>query len=207
MGQFVLEHLSEDEGFDLCVRGPREVGHARREVTKRLGEEVSRYRGILDADALLRFTSAAAAAWFDNVPSEFVAKLKKDPEFAHHARGDRDLSQSSGRCRAGPDRTDREQEIEPIDHPGRDLFDLLDEDCITELFPDYPGHVKAKEEWECEVEQRGEALREEWLRTRFGITVDPDPCEVVVRMRASGRIPGEIRSVIDACERLALGVS
>lgn len=169
---------------------------------------VSRYKGVLDAEALLRFTAAKAAVWFDNLPTEFVARLKNEPEYALEARGDQSLSSE---CRAAADLTlaarQRELEIEILEHPGQDVFDLLDEDAVREQFPEFPGHQEAAEAWRAEAERKGRKAgeRKSFLFERFKVELSPASCRAIAEnMRATGRRPTALVSVIEACERLAL---
>lgn len=107
---------------------------------------VSRAQGILDADVLLRYSTAKVAAWFDNVPEELLRRLKAEPGFADEVRGDKRTYTPETRHMAELLQTARAAgtDIEPIPHPEQDVFDLLDEDVVRELYPRFPGHRAAR---------------------------------------------------------------
>jgi hypothetical protein len=165
---------------------------------------VGRAKGMLDAEVMLRLTAAPAAAWFDNVPTEFVDRLHREADFALAAAKDRsDPSERRDMARLVRSATKQGRRVEPIPHPGKDVFDLLDERTIIELFPDFPGHSAARKAW-SDSGGRGGGWKD-FYRARFSTPVTEDSCRTIAEsMRARNRIPESLTGVLEHCQRLAM---
>ena len=105
--------------------------------------------GLVEAETLLRFTSARVAVWLDNVPADVLNRMRVDPEFAATVKSNNQKKYGSEeKTMADLLLTARAlgRQIEPLPHPGADVFDLLDEATIRQAHPSYPGHAVAAEE-------------------------------------------------------------
>jgi hypothetical protein len=165
----------------------------------------SRASGVLTAETLLRFTTAAGAVWLDNVPTAMAERLGRDLQFAHELRADK---KADPEARAAADLRltahQLEREITILPHPGTDIFDLLDEDVIRLNFPLFPGHSVAREEALRERKRSGMHWKPFYLE-RYEIDVDVPTLRLLAEgMRGSGAVPNAVRDVVNTCEMLAL---
>lgn len=164
----------------------------------------SRAVGILEAEVLMRFTSAPAAVWLDNVPAEVIAKLKSDREFALQAEkyDKNDEVRTMAKLLLTAEKIGKE--VEPLPQPCTDVFDLLDEEILRDFYPNFPGHAAAVGLWRAEKERGGPKNRKKFYEQRFAIPADVEAFSRVARkMAEEGRRPAALQEVIDSCERLA----
>lgn len=95
-------------------------------------------------------------------------------------------------------------EVEALPHPGQDVFDLLDERVIKELFPHFPGHRVARHAAAAERTKSGLRFKEFYER-EYGIRMYAETYrQVALRMAAEGAVSPALTEVIERCERLAL---
>ncbi len=164
----------------------------------------SRRKGVLDAEVLLRFSTAKAAVCFDNVGETFLQRLRSEAQFAETARSDESLT-SEERSLADLELTARQfgRRVELVGHPGRDVFEILDDDAIRDCYPQYPGHTEEHRLWDLESRPQGEL--KEWRERTLGVPSTVEAYRLIAaRMAELDRRPPELARVIDACEMLAL---
>ena len=93
-------------------------------------------KGIIDAEILLRYSSAPAAAWLDNVSVDVADRLRANPGGAAEIARDRGGRSEEERALAQVVLTaykEADRSVEVLAHPGEDMFDLLDETVIQLL--------------------------------------------------------------------------
>jgi hypothetical protein len=145
------------------------------------------------------------------IPRGFLARLRAEPDFARHAAVDASLADER-RTLAKLVLTvaEQEKEIHPVGadgEPAKDVFDLLDEKVIGELYSEYPGHAEAHAAFEEAIVsgRMKRRDRKEFWRTEFGAPIDLESCtRIAKRMRERDRRPHELATVVEDCERLSL---
>lgn len=161
-------------------------------------------KGILEADALWRYTRVPVAVMFDNVPPEQVFELLKasndelkvietadkkqrPPEVGQMARLVR-LAREAGR------------DIHPVPNSGTDMLSLMNEDVLKDITDGkFPGHKKADEQWN----RHNKGSRDEFYKTRYGLEKRPDLFGRIADLMAErGDRPPELTAAIDFCTNL-----
>ncbi len=190
MDQVILETLFSDELRDAGVR-----------VVPLRGYKHAKAQAILET-TLLSMSLAKPAVWLDSVPRDYAEKLIANPEFARDESRKSNAREKEVLARIVVESHAAEREIFPVgpSSPGYDVFDLLDEKTIRDLFGrNFPGHEKARATWEERVAQG--AKQGDWKnfwRIEFGVPVDEASCrEIALQMRQSGRITEPLKEVVD----------
>ena len=170
----------------------------------------SRASALLDSP-LLSYTEAKVAVWLDNIPGAFLARLREDPEFAREA-AIREKDERKTLAKLVSQANEEEKEVQPVGADSghaADVFDLLDDEVTKELYPEYPGHAKARATWEEAMEGKWKkGQRKVFWEHKFKTPITVDSCrQIANRMQEQGsKPPPALSDVIKACERLALEV-
>jgi energy-coupling factor transporter ATP-binding protein EcfA2 len=169
----------------------------------------SRAVGIAEAETLLRFTTARVAVWLDNVPPDVLRRLKSDPAFTAEVKSNTARKYGSEeKTMADLILTARRhgRQVEPLPHPGIDVFDLLDEEAIRAHHPAFPGHAEARRRATAERERSGTKWKPYYAEA-FGVSLEADALGRVARtMRERGVDVAALDNVVLSCERLGLGI-
>jgi hypothetical protein len=167
----------------------------------------SRATGITQAEILFRFTTASLAVWLDKVPENVVGRLKADPSFAAEIRAHPKRYSPEAKTMADLVLSARAagREIEPIPHPGSDVFDLVNEDVVRSQYPKFPGHEAAKAAAEAARAASGTKWKA-FYREEYDIEVDAESlARIAVAMRQRNVVPHPaLAALIEICERLAM---
>lgn len=182
---------------------------------------VATMKGVANAteilhDPLVRFTSARIAALFDNLSDRDLEDIRacggskaRAParEAKAEVRNARNLVEAA--C-------DARRKIEIFGIPAQDVFDLLDDTCITQIAPDWPGHSKAQQAFEKVQDGRERsgkrASRSAGERKKYyerygrGLVSEPKCRQIAQAMVANEVLPKELVKVVGDLERLALEV-
>jgi AAA domain, putative AbiEii toxin, Type IV TA system len=162
----------------------------------------ARWRGLLEADALWRYTRVPVAVMFDNVSAERVRLLNE--------ASDEELRLIEGRAKEEGEvqdiarliRVGREtgQTIEPVPNSGTDITSFLDEQVLKELTDGkYPGHDAA----DAAYKKHNKGSRDEFMRKRYGLTKDVGTFQRAADLMAERGIrPAELAAAIDYCAKL-----
>lgn len=163
----------------------------------------SRASGVLDSEIVLRYSSAAVAVWLDRVPAELVADLLADAKAAISISNDKSKTpEIRTMAKLVATAAEHGREVAPVPHPGADIFDLLNEDAIRQLFPTYPGHEAAHRA----ADEAGIGFKQH-CQNAYGIRSDVAGLRrIAVEMvnRASPRHEA-FDTVIETCRTLTLG--
>lgn len=164
----------------------------------------SRASGILDVEILVRYNSAAIAVWLDRVPEEIVEELRSDPAAAIPLSTDRQQPQEVRTiAKVFAAANDRGRQVHAIPHPGDDLVDLLDEDVMGRLWPDFPGHKTAR----AEAEAAGATgqRRKTFYRETYGLPSEVRPLRDLAQAMVDSRapLPGAVVRLLEICTRIA----
>lgn len=162
----------------------------------------SRWQALLESDALWRFTTAPVAVMFDGIGPEAVAELDSasDDELAGISRDGgrpsalRDMaSLIRGLRRLG-------KTVHPVPNEGADILDLLDEESVRTVFPDYPGREEAEAAW---IKHGRKGSHDEFLKRRFGVEKRADEFEAIARhMVENGKSSPQLGAAIAFCQSL-----
>ena len=167
-----------------------------------------RASALLDAP-LLDVTEAKVAVWLDNIPAEYLERLRRDPGYARDAAV-KEKDERKTLAKLVVQACEQEKEIHPVGGASHapDVFDLLDDEAIEELFPDYPGHEAAQAKWADAMDQgRRKGERKAFWAQEFKTPINEETCRrIAERMRERGRSSPELTAVVENCERLALEV-
>jgi hypothetical protein len=170
----------------------------------------NRAAGVAEAETLLRFTAARVAVWLDNVPADVLQRMQIDPEFAATVKANKEKKYGSEeKTMADLLITAREhgRQIEPLPHTGTDVFDLLDDATIRQIYPQYPGHTIAVKERAAQREKGNTDWKRRYEKL-YGIDMRAQALEdIASRMRAEEVQPhADLENVVFTCERLSLEV-
>jgi hypothetical protein len=107
---------------------------------------VGRLHRVVEAEALFRYTAAGIRVLLDNAVAPVWPELQADPERLQKALGDKRHTevQALAQLLKTARQAEREADIEVLSIPESDMFFMLDESVLRELYPDYPGHAEAK---------------------------------------------------------------
>lgn len=161
----------------------------------------SRAPGILDAEIVIRYSSAAVAVWLDRIPAKDVADMLADPRSAIRIAKDKSKTpeiRTVGKLVAAA--AEHGSEVTPIPHPGGDIFDLLDEETIRQLFPAFPTHEEARRA----AEAVGMSQKQYYFNT-YGISFDVAGLRRIASDMVSNHAPrhGAFTTLIETCCALA----
>ncbi len=130
-------------------------------------------KGLLEVDALWRFTTAAVAVALDNIRSDALARAADGDEGAlrelRHANSSEE-EKALGNLLVQAARHGRELHV--LGHPGVDLIDALDPVGIRSAYGAYPeGHAEADAAWQASRERHGKnaGSRKAFYQDKFGI--------------------------------------
>ena len=174
------------------------------------GIVVSSFSGIgniteLLADPLLAFTAAKVAVLVDNVQREAAERLKRDRRYRKQALRDSGELGALARVLTAAERSGKE--VEPVPHPEKDIFDLLDDEALRTISPRWPGHEHADRELEGKPgRRRSGAARKDFYKNRYGLEVSAETCKIASQYMADRGIkPSALTDVIAQVQRLTFG--
>jgi hypothetical protein len=157
---------------------------------------------ILDGAMLMRYSGHEVVVVLDDLNELCAARLSVNADFRREARKSR-KAECENMARL----------LDAADHAGRrlkalrlgvaDVFELLDEQILEELFPDFPGHQAARDAYRRE-ERKGQNY---WgyLEDALGLPAKAvDTYERVAgEMRRRGRVPPLAETLVRQVETLA----
>lgn len=156
---------------------------------------------IVEGDVLLRYCAHRAAVVFDKLNAACVGRLRRDRAFRREVYG-----KASTECKNmvqlldAADRVERVLTPLPLEAP--DMFDLLDDEVLRELFPSWPGHAEAQLAYGLERPRD----KSYWKHLRDGYGAGKEVATLAaaaVRMRELGRVPTVLEALVEQAERLA----
>jgi AAA domain, putative AbiEii toxin, Type IV TA system len=157
---------------------------------------------ILDANVLLRYTTAIVAVALDDLSAAETLRLQTDDAYLNQSLKAKKLTLKE-MAKLIKTAKLHGRHIEAYGIPGYDIFDLLDEGVLTTLYPEFPGHKEAAAE---HAKHGGKLARKTFYRKRYKIPQGVEKLYVPVadRMAELGRVPLALRELIDEVERYAL---
>jgi hypothetical protein len=161
------------------------------------------WKGILEADALWRYTHVPVAVMFDNVPPERVEQMTavSNEELEALAKSNSEANELKDMARLLRAAREYGRRIHAVPNPAPDMLSHLDEGVLRELYPDFPGHAEAEVRWR----RHGKGGRDNFFRDRFGIAKTPEAFERIVElMLVRGCKPTALLETIRFCSQLAL---
>jgi hypothetical protein len=116
----------------------------------------AKLEGVSTAEVLLRFTTAPVALLYDNVAPELVNAVRDDAGFRERVRHSttREFQELRWIAHLYSTTEAHRRPVTALSLRAKDIFDLLDEEAIRQLFPDFPGHTRANAEWEIACEHK-----------------------------------------------------
>jgi hypothetical protein len=165
---------------------------------------VGRLHRVVEAEVLFRYTSARIRVLVDNDVADFVPALRNDPdalEAALRQKKNTELQALAQLLRTAA-QAERDAELEVLSIPVPDMFFLLDDRIITELYREYPGHGQAESDWMEMRERSGQQIgRKRFRSERYGVPDDGGLySNVATLMRERNIFP---RPLADVFDRLA----
>ncbi len=163
----------------------------------------AKWQAVVESDALWRFTTAEVAVMFDKVSAEKITEMQlmsiEDLEGLPRARNEPEEIKTLALLVAAVRR--RGRTITPVANPLPDMLNHLDEPALKAVFPEYPGHEAAEQEWQ----RRKSGSRDKFLRDRYKIQKSVEAFERVAgAMAEQGIKPAGLVEVIERCAGLAL---
>jgi hypothetical protein len=201
-------------GVWLIVEGPTDVVVLRRLFAKELHQAgigvipmrgTARWQGILEADALWRYTRVPIAVMFDNVPAARVEELlvATDAELEAMRR-----SSSKGLSQEVRDMAhlivvarEHERPIRPVPNSGVDMLSHLDEGILGEITNGkYPGHDAADQEWS----RHNKGSRDDFYKLRYGLEKRPETfAQIADLMVDQNKTAPGLLAAVEYCAALA----
>lgn len=198
--QWVLETLFKDRLFAAGI-----------EVVP--VHSVGKMKAVAEAETLLKFKNAKVAVLADDLDEADIAELKQlipDTEATQAAIDDKGLKKRTEyyaivQLIKAAQVNRREVEIYGLGVP--DVFDLLDEDLIQARFKTFPGHSKARGDFEAEKRRGGPSNFKKFYKERYtgGQELTAGLIrEVADEMAERDSRPAELVELLDKVEKLAL---
>jgi hypothetical protein len=103
-------------------------------------------KGVVDAELLLRFTTATVGLLLDSLDREDAMRLTVDATYRKAVAARPHWSELREMARVVERAIANERGLVPFSIPTHDVFDLLDQDILKEQFPVFPGHMMAREQ-------------------------------------------------------------
>jgi hypothetical protein len=167
------------------------------------------WTGVLEADALWRYTRVPVAVMFDQVGPEQVSQLLKasDDELKTIEKQPKTQRPPEVGDMARLIRVAREngRSIDPVPNSGIDMLSHLDEDVLKEVSDGrFPGHEAAEAAWV----QYQKGSRDEFFKQRYGLQKRPELFERVAELMAARGLgsPG-LAAAVEYCAQLGDGTS
>jgi hypothetical protein len=161
---------------------------------------VFRFNGVIEAEALWRFTAATIAVLVDNDISASVERIRYDAEKREEARRQRNNVELQQIASFLETAMQAERDVEVLSISPFDMFGLLDEQILMERFPGFPGHSVAEQRWRQEQNDSAVTRRslKSYLRMECGVELDNGLFEKVSsEMLAAGIRPAELTEIVD----------
>jgi putative AbiEii toxin of type IV toxin-antitoxin system len=162
---------------------------------------VTRSGGVLDAEMLLRWSSAQICVMFDDLAQAELDELvaMSDGELRKASRKGKTERQYMARLMAEARRLARPMHVQGI--PVHDIFDLLDDPALHAVFPRWPGRARAR----AAQKREGEGVHPKDFREReYGIPKHEVFWYAQVADRMRDKPPRALDRVVRAAEQLAL---
>lgn len=158
--------------------------------------------GILEAEVLWRYTSAAIAVLVDNDIAKLASDFSSDASARSEGMRQRSNTELHAIAKLYESAAQAEKQIRLFSIPTFDMFGLLDEDLIRERVPEFPGHLSAERLWIAARDgkaQRGIG-RKKFLRQTYGPRlIDLEMFDYVSReMSRAGMKPHVLTAVVAA---------
>lgn len=157
---------------------------------------IKQAQGVLDAQILMRFTSAKVAVLVDGLAHEVVERAQRDPAYRAKLRRSPKIEESAiAKLLDAADVHGREVVVFSIPDK-KDIFFTLDEQAIRSVFPKYPGHQLFDAAYKRD-QKNGEHYKA-FRERKFDIpkaTIDWYP-RIVEQMRAGQRYSPDLDAAI-----------
>jgi len=93
---------------------------------------------------------------------------------------------------------ERDTEIEVLSIPAPDMFFMLDDGVVAELYGDYPGHEQAEAEWRQTQRPGHQIGRKRFRAERYQVPDDLGMyANVATQMRERDIVPEALTSILD----------
>jgi hypothetical protein len=161
----------------------------------------SKWHALLEADALWRFTTAPVAVMFDGVGPDQVAALTvaSEDDLKDIARDGQQDGSARDMARLVATIRRLGKEIHPVPNDGADILDLLDEESVRAVFPDYPGHSEAEAAWQ----KHHKGTRDKFLKDRYGVEKAAEKFrEIAQHMVNNEKKSTQLEAIVSFCQRL-----
>ena len=165
---------------------------------------VGRLHRVVDAEVMLRFTSAGIRVLLDNDVAALVPGLRSNPDLLEEAL--RNKKNTELRAVAQLIRTarelEREEDIRVLDIQAPDMFFMLDEGVVTEIYGRYPGHADAETAWAQMRSETGQNInRKRFRKEQYQVPDDLDTYrQISALMHARDLIPRALQDVLGHLE-------
>jgi putative AbiEii toxin of type IV toxin-antitoxin system len=136
---------------------------------------VGRLQRVAEAEVLFRLTSARIRVLVDNDIANTVPALRSDREQLESALRQKKNTelQAVAQLLRTAIQAERDSELEVLSIPVADMFFLLDDGIIGELYRDYPGHDEAETAWLEMRQQTGQQIgRKRFRADRYKVPDD-----------------------------------
>jgi predicted ATPase len=160
---------------------------------------VFRFAGVIEAEALWKFTAASIAVLVDNDISTAVEEIQYDAEKREQARRQRNNVELQQIASFLETAIQAERDVEVLSISPFDMFGLLDEQILMKRFPDFPGHAAAELRWKEDQGDPSITRRslKSYLKMECGIEFQNGLFEEVSsEMLAAGIRPEELTEIV-----------
>lgn len=181
----------------------RRLHHAGIALVPIHGAVAAQKKGVVDSEMVLVWTAVQVAVLLDNLIEEDWAALEADPEYCRTQARKSSSTELQAMAAVLTRARDVGREIVPVGIPVPDIFDLLDEDVLTQRFPKYPGHQAARDAW-AEASGKQKINWKAYYRDQFDIVVEPSLFGEIARaMAANGTSPPAAENLVTRLEELS----
>ena len=168
-------------------------------------------KGLLEVDALWRFTTAAIAVCLDNVRPGLVERAQEGDDQALRELRTSTAEEEKALARLVTQSRRFAREIHLLGHPSKDLIDALEPDAIRDAYPKYPKtHELADAAFreavaQAESDEKAALGRKAFYQERYGIDNSRYAYERIAEShRKLGLRPSSLQTIVDRAAEAAM---
>lgn len=160
------------------------------------------HAGLVEIQLLTEGLATPVAALFDGVSAAEIVRIRTDAQYRSTLFIVDDERATVARIAQAELAHDRQIELLTIGKA--DIFDVLSEDVIRAMYPDFPGHAEAKAAF-AEAGGGNASCRKEFYRRRYHVPISPHSLRNIARqMREQAIVADPLEEQICRVELLAL---
>ncbi len=162
-------------------------------------------KGVVDSELVLGWTAARIAVLLDNLAEDEWSRLQSDPDYCREQSRKSKKLELKAMAQILVRAKELGRDIIPVGIPVPDIFDLLDDSTITDLYPAFPGHAAARAAFDEHSETASQKMGwKAFYKDTYGIAVEPSLfAEIGAQMAARGARSDALSELIERIKNLS----